>query len=290
MSTLCCNCRGASNAATVQELRDFAKKFAPTLLCIVETQLEGSRVEALAGTLGYDNSYAVSSRGRNGGICMFWNNEINIELLGYSDYHLDCSVLEQGEDPWRLTVVYGEAQTHMRYQTWDTLKNISTLSSLPWLCVGDFNEVLRPEEHVGVGQRSNAQIQAFRDAVDVCMLLDIGYTGIPWTFEKKVTGGTFTRVRLDRALASVEWQARFPLADLTHLVAATSDHSPILANLNKEQRHNQRHSTFKYEVMWEGHESWSSKIAETWANTGAATRLEELRAKLSAVSQDGAME
>ena len=43
----------------------------------------------------------------------------------------------------------------------DSFENTSTLSSLPWLCMGDFNEVLRPEEHEGVGQRSNAQIQAF---------------------------------------------------------------------------------------------------------------------------------
>ena len=74
----------------VRELRDFARKFAPTLLCIVETQLEGSRVEVLAGTLGDDNVYVVSSRGRSGGIGLFWNNAINLEILGYSDYHLDC--------------------------------------------------------------------------------------------------------------------------------------------------------------------------------------------------------
>lgn len=151
-------------------------------------------------------------------------------------YHLDCSVLEPGFDPWRLTVVYGEAQTHLRTQTWDTLKNLSTLSNLPWLCLGDFNEVLRPDEHEGVGQRSNAQIQAFRDAVDVCKLMDIGFSGHPWTFEKKVRGGTFTRVRLDRALVTVEWRALFPLADLLHLTAATSDHCPILLNLNRERR------------------------------------------------------
>ena len=157
----------------VRELRDFARKFAPTLLCIVETQLEGSRVEVLVGTLGYDNGYAVISRGRCGGIGLLCNNAINLEILGYSDYHLDCLVLEQGEVQWRLTVVYGEAQTHLRYKTWDTLKNISSSSNLPWLCVGDFNEVLRPDDHEGVGQWSNAQIQAFRDAVDVCMLLDL---------------------------------------------------------------------------------------------------------------------
>lgn len=107
--------------------------------------------------------------------------------------------------------MYGEAQTHLRHQTWTTLKNISTTSNLPWLCLGVFNEVLRLEEHDGVGQRSNAQIQAFRDAVHICMLLDIGYSGQFWTFEKKVVGGTYTRCRLDRALVSSDWHARFPL-------------------------------------------------------------------------------
>ena len=47
------------------------------------------------------------------------------------------------------------------------------------MCIGDFNEVLRPEEHDGIADRSNAQVQAFRDAVDVCMLMDLGYQGGP---------------------------------------------------------------------------------------------------------------
>ena len=57
--------------------------------------------------------------------------------------------------------MYGEAQTNLRHQTWDLLKGLATLNNLPWLCVGDFNEVLRPDEQVGVGERSNAQIQGF---------------------------------------------------------------------------------------------------------------------------------
>ena len=43
--------------------------------------------------------------------------------------------------------------------------------------MGDFNGVLRPDEHEGTGRRSNAQMQAFREATDVCMLLDIGFKG-----------------------------------------------------------------------------------------------------------------
>ena len=144
------------------------------------------------------------------------------------------------------------------------------MSSLPWLCIGDFNEVLRPDEHEGVGERSNAQIQHFRDAVDVCMLLDIGYSGRFWTFEKKVRGGSYTKVRLDRALANTDWRARFPLADLTHLTAASSDHIPILMRLNREQPSSRQPRPFRYEVMWEGHESWSDTINSAWTDGGSA--------------------
>src|SRR4051812_21805076 len=115
------------------------------------------------------------------------------------------------------------------------MKRIPSLSNLPWVCIGDFNEVLRPDEQEGIGETSNAQIQGFRDAVDVCMLMDLGYMGNFWTFEKKVMGGSYTRVRLDHALVSTEWNTLFPEAHLKHLIAATSDHCPILLSLQEEQ-------------------------------------------------------
>jgi exonuclease III len=106
MSTLLWNCRGLGNVATVHELRDFAKEFPPSILCVVETQVHKSRVESLAGTLGYDNVFDVSSIGRSGGLVIFWNNEIKIDLLPYSQYHIDDVVHSLSAYPWRLTCVY----------------------------------------------------------------------------------------------------------------------------------------------------------------------------------------
>ena len=65
MSCITWNYRGLGNAATVKELREIAKKFAPTVLCVIETQVNKARVEGLKGTLGYDNAFAVSSSGRS---------------------------------------------------------------------------------------------------------------------------------------------------------------------------------------------------------------------------------
>lgn len=92
MSLLCWNCRGIGKAATVRELRDLTRQFAPSILCILETQIEGSRVEDLVDTLGYNKSYAVSSSGRSEGLGIFWHDEIKVEIIGYSQYHIDVLI------------------------------------------------------------------------------------------------------------------------------------------------------------------------------------------------------
>ena len=61
MSYLSWNCRGLGNAATVREPRELVKKVAPTMLYVVETQVDRACVEGLKGTLGFDNAFAVST-------------------------------------------------------------------------------------------------------------------------------------------------------------------------------------------------------------------------------------
>ena len=138
---------------------------------------------------------------------IFWNNDIKIEILLYSQYHIDAIVTEAGGDPWRLTCVYGEAQTSEHFKTWNLLKHIKSSNALLWMCIGDFNEVLHRSEHEGVQERRYAQIEGFREMVDVCGLYDLGYEGRRWIFEKKVARGTYCRVRLDRALSTPEWSS-----------------------------------------------------------------------------------
>ena len=96
MSCLSWNCRGLGNGTTVKELRDLAKHFAPSVLCVLETQVHRARVEGLKSTLGYDNAFVVSSSGRSGGLGIFWNNSIKMEIVPYSQYHIDVIITEAG--------------------------------------------------------------------------------------------------------------------------------------------------------------------------------------------------
>lgn len=251
----------------------------------METQIEKGRVEALSGTLGFYNGYTIGRQGRSGGIGIFWNKSIKVEILGSSVYHIDCSVTDENSDTWRITCVYGEAQTHLRHQTWDTVRIIANSSDLLWLCLGDFNEVLRQNKHEGIGERSNAQIQGFRDIIDTCMLLDIGFTGQFWTYEKRVRGGSYPRVRLDRALGSADWCSKFPLASVSHETAACSDHRPIFLSLDGGVASDTVKKRFMHETMWESHEQWREEIESRLTYFGSGETITDLRRKTTEISK-----
>jgi hypothetical protein len=159
-------------------------------------------------------------------------------ITKFSKYLIDIVVNEGENDPWRLMAWYGEANRSPRYRTWDMMCFLKADSDLSWLCLGDFNEVLRRQEKMRPNERKMAGINLFREVVDACRLCDIGYVGLDWTFERRTVGGEFCQVRPDRALVSAEWSAQFPLATLHHLHTVKYDHSPILL-LNEMEAHNQ---------------------------------------------------
>ena len=118
------------NPATVHEVRDLTAKFAPTVLCLVETQLPSACAEILAQSFGFDKSFAIGSSGRSGGLVIFWNDAMKLEINGYSRYHIDAIVGGLGPTPWGLTCVYGEAQVAHRQRTWDTLCSMAGASNI----------------------------------------------------------------------------------------------------------------------------------------------------------------
>jgi hypothetical protein len=139
---------------------------------------------------------------------------------------------------------------------------------------------------MGVAERSLGQIEGFREAMDVCELVDLGYAGNSWTYEKRVAGGPLCRVRLDRAVASAPWSTRFPMAIVSHLTGVNSDHCPILLRWRETAR--QRRSTeskiFRYELMWEKHADFKPFLTSAWEEREKATSMQQLHQKLTDVS------
>jgi hypothetical protein len=161
-------------------------------------------VDVLVRDLGLAFGVGVGSYGRGGGLALLWSRDVDIKLESCDKLHIDATVIDPGtQSPlWRFTGFYGESRRELSHHSWECLKHLSTTNELPWLCAGDFNEVLEAHEQYGGQTRSERQMDGFRDAVQVCGPMDLGFIGLPYTWDNRQEGDDNIKVRLDRGLAN----------------------------------------------------------------------------------------
>lgn len=118
------------------------------------------------------------------GIAVLWRRGVDVILRNFSDNHIDVDVMEADGARWRFTGVYGFPQTEAKHRIWTLLQDLHLQDELhlPWLCAGDFNEILFQHEKEGGCVRPQAQIDRFREAIEFCELQDLGFEGDVFTW------------------------------------------------------------------------------------------------------------
>ena len=67
-----------------------------------------------------------------------------VDTETYSPNHIDVRVHTQASPLWRLTGIYGHPEEQRKTETWRLMRHLHALASLPWVCLGDFNESWHP--------------------------------------------------------------------------------------------------------------------------------------------------
>ena len=73
-------------------------------------------------------------------------------------------------------------------------------------------------------------MQGFREVIDDCGFLDLGFRGLPFTWCNNRRGAETTWLWLDRFMATNDWVLPFNMAVVDHLESTASDHKPICLN------------------------------------------------------------
>jgi hypothetical protein len=205
-------------------------------------------------SLGYTGAYAVSCEGRSGGLALFWKQPYSVSFRGANAHVIDVTVSSEDAAPWHATFVYGEPKRELRHCFWDMLRRLRRKWEGPWLCCGDFNEVLLQDEHYGSVDRSDAQMELFRDCLDACNLVDLGFSGPKFTWSNRQDAQCNVRVRLDRAVANGSFSSLFGDCGVENIITTSSDHYANLISLCASEPHLSSLPVlqgFKYEAMWQ---------------------------------------
>jgi hypothetical protein len=215
--------------------------------------------------LGLKHAIAVDSTGTGGGLALFWHESIDVHLIEMHRQFIDVHVRESSTSPrFRITFVYGEPRTEDRHLMWELMRRLHGASGEPWLLIGDFNEAMWSYEHFSACQRPERQMAAFRDVLADCGLTDLGFVGLPFTYDDGREGNANVKVRLDTVVADSNWRDLFSASTLHHLVSSRSDHCPLLLEIKKESWERHKPRIFGYEIMWERLESLALEIKEAW--------------------------
>ncbi|CAD6250169.1 unnamed protein product [Miscanthus lutarioriparius] len=118
---------------------------------------------------------------------------------------------------------------------------------------GDFNEALSSDEHLGRTERGGSQMKLFRECLENCGLLDLGFSGPKFTWNNRQEGINNVRVRLDRAVVNGQFLQLFDDCHVDNIITFSSDHYAILISIGRGgDTKDYRHVTqnFRYEAMW----------------------------------------
>ena len=104
-------------------------------------------------------------------------------------------------------------------------------------------------------------MQGFRDVLDECGFMDLGFMGPMFTWHKHFETYTVCE-RLDRVVATNNWFCMFPDTKVYHLDAMASDHKALLIWLGGMECNQQK--SFRFEQMWMAEQRCGATIEAVW--------------------------
>jgi hypothetical protein len=165
---------------------------------------------------------------------------------------------------WKFTGFYGHPDATKCYESWNLLKHLERLNSHPWVCLGDFNEVLIDSEKLGGNKRQRSQMIEFQRTLEEGDLSYLGFVGPKFTWSNCQEGETLIRERLDRGVANSAWKRGFPDAEIRVEASTCSDHAPLLLSLIRPRGAGKNKTRFYYEAGWASNASCQEIINEVW--------------------------
>ena len=115
------------------------------------------------------------------------------------------------------------------------------------------------------------QMKNFKDILDECGLMDLGFVGSKFTWFKNIPNGISVWERLDRALGTMDWFKTYPAAKVVILDCGKSDHKPMLIHPCGVPVRRNKPSCF--EKMWLDEEGCHDTVSSAWRESEGSTPM-----------------
>ncbi|KAG5526206.1 hypothetical protein RHGRI_032472 [Rhododendron griersonianum] len=129
-----------------------------------------------------------------------------------------------------LVVVYGLNHAFGRRNLWADMRYLGTvIGDNPWIQLGDFNVVQRPNERLmGFDQ---ATAYDFNDCLESLNMEDMPSRGFWFTWSNRRGGMGVNKSKIERVLINSAWLDKFSDSEVVFLAPGVSDHCSIVVTV-----------------------------------------------------------
>ena len=211
MNFLLWNCKGALNPDFKKRVLGMIVNHSPVIMVITKTRVGGDRARKIIEDLPFDGSFVVDTIGYIGGLWLLWKkDEVDISMLSFTEQEIHATMkVCSNKLSWLLSSIYASPRIVKRKILWSNVSQVAQLHNMSWLLLGDFNEVLTGEDKFGGRSINLNRALDFKDCLDTCNLLDLGFSGPKyiWLNWRQLTDLILERI--DRCFANPFWKFFF---------------------------------------------------------------------------------
>lgn len=172
----------------------------------MDTKNRTDRLEKLKRELHFYYICHVPPRGLAGGLCLLWKKSVDFQVRTVYSFIMEVEVKDDDKNKrWMLDCIHADFDDQRRREQWSLSQRVAGRRADGWVVLGDLKDLLLPDDKEGGCHRSAASFSDFRNLLDKCGLLDVGFVVHPFTWFQKRQGSFNVKERLDRVLVNVSW-------------------------------------------------------------------------------------
>ena len=207
MNILIWNNRGALKPSFQTYVHELARRHDPAILVVMETKLGGNKAKEVIDRLPFDGVIHTETIGLIGGLWLLWNeDQVEIQELAKTEQEIHVEVKVCASNlSWIFSAIYASPRNVERCILWSNLSKVAELHNKPWIMVDDFNEPLVNEDKFGGRGVSVNRSLAFKNCLDLCSMVDMGFSGPRYTWTNKRDINNLILERIDRFFMNPDW-------------------------------------------------------------------------------------
>ncbi|XP_062103579.1 uncharacterized protein LOC133814663 [Humulus lupulus] len=279
------NVRGINSQHKHREIKQLIQSKKVGLVSLLETKVKNKNMGSIYMNLFsgwcFTNNNPWIDKGR---IIIAWNPSaftLDIKLCTTQLIHCQVQVPNR-TGSFLITFVYGYNDAASRESLWNDLQSLAGSISVPWLVVGDFNEIL--SMHDRIGKKTSMKFSSkFSDCLSACHLEDLKFSRCYYTWNNKQRADERVYSKIDRALVNSNWTDQFPNSEAVFFPEGIFDHCPILVHVTLELQMEKK--PFRYFRMWKEAPCYDNKLKANWELSVDGTPMFQLVSKLKRLKQ-----